>query len=104
MIAWLLTVLFWGGFCGFDWVFDSIDCYKYDAIAQQSEYFLENGMSFVSYDTWRVSVVQNYEFNRQVFIAGGPLEDLSEDTYENIRYMVRTYQQEKGMISFFQVY
>jgi len=87
----------------YDLIVDSISCYNYDWIATYCEYFLYHNMNFESYDTWRVSVIQTYEFNKQVG-AQGFFEYLNEQKYEDMKYMVRTYQQEKGMYAFWSVY
>ena len=87
----------------YDLIVDSINCYNYDWIATNCEYFLYHNMNFESYDTWRVSVIQTYEFNKQVG-AQGFFEYLNEQKYEDMKYMVRTYQQEKGMYAFWSVY
>jgi hypothetical protein len=102
LITWILFLFLSGGSM-YDIIVDSINCYNYDWIATNSEYFLEHHMNFENYDNWRVSVIQTYEFNKQVGILG-VFETISEQTYEDMKFMVRTYQQEEGMFSFWSIY
>ncbi len=104
MIGGLIGVIIWWFSGGFDWVFDFFDCYKYDSIARTCEYLLEHHINIVSYEDWRTSVTQTWEFNRQVGIPGGLFEMLDNQAYQDMRFMIRTYQQELGMYNFFKVY
>ena len=98
------SLLIWSYVGGFDWVLDSFYSFKYDEIATECEFYYLHGMNFESYDTWLNSVTQTWEFNKQVGFKGSFLEVIDNQTYENMKFMVRTYQQEDGMFNFFRVY
>ena len=103
MIGGIITlILWWVG--GFDWVFDSIECYQYDNIASQCNYYIEHNMNIETYQLWKASVIQNDAFNQEVFIVGGLLEHMCISEYEDMKYLIITYQQELGMFSFWSVY
>jgi len=105
MIILLIVVLgAWYAVGGFEWVIDFGLFYKYDCIAAQCEYLLEQNINFETYATWRTSIIQTYELNRQVGIVGGPFHHIDEQAYHQMKFMLRTYQQEQDMYSFFKVY
>ena len=103
ILAWIFFLFFSGGSL-FDMITDSINCYNYDWVVTTSEYFISHNMNFESYDLWRTSVLQTYEFNKQVGFKGSFFEIIDNQTYENMKFMVRTYRQEEGMFSFWSVY
>jgi hypothetical protein len=104
IIAGIITIFFWGSLGGFDFIWDTNDCYKYDVIATQCNYYMEHNLNIETYDLWRTSVIQTWEFNQHVGIIGGPFEHIDINAYENMKYLIRTYQQEAGMFSFWSVY